>query len=76
MDELSWRAKLAKSNINVTYLDFDNGVIYFDFAYRVAPGKPQKWVKSFAWFEEPIDWGVLADELRDKVLNLRKELEQ
>jgi hypothetical protein len=76
MDELSWRARLAKSNINITYIDHDNGILYFDFAYRSAPGKPQKWAKTFAWIEEPVDWEQLTDTLRDKVLNLRKELEQ
>ena len=64
MDEqLSWRARLAKSNINI------------DFSYRPYPGAAQRWSKSFAWYEEPVDWSHFADVLRLKVLELRKELE-
>lgn len=76
MDEqLSWRARLAKSNINITNIDYDHQTVYFDFSYRPYPGAAQRWSKSFAWYEEPVDWSHFADALRLKVLELRKELE-
>ena len=75
MDELSWRARLLKSNINITRIDYDYKTIYFDFAYRPYSGGTQKWGKSFMWYEEPLDWGHFADALKLKVLELRKELE-
>lgn len=75
MDEMSWRARLAKANINITNIDYENKTVYFDFSYRTAPGRPLKWAKSFAWYDEPLNWNSFADALRDKVLELRKELE-
>ena len=75
MDELSWRARLLKSNINITNIDYEHGVIYFDFAYRMYPCAPQKWAKTFAWIEIPADMEKVSDQLRDRVTELRKELE-
>lgn len=78
MDELSWRARLAKSNINVTNIDYKHWVIYFDFAYRPYSGVSQKWAKTFAWveiIEDAVDMEKVADQLRDIVTELRKELE-
>lgn len=77
MDEPSWRAKLLKANINITNIDYENRTIYFDFAYRPGPGKPQRWAKTFAWLEEDaqIDMGLVAEQLKENVLELRKELE-
>lgn len=75
MDEMSWRARLAKSNINITHIDYDHGIIYFDFAYRPYSGTPQKWAKTFAWLDLPVDMEKVTDQLRDKVTDLRKELE-
>lgn len=43
---LSWRAKLAKANINITHIDFDNDLVYFDFAYRPHSGGTPKWAKT------------------------------
>ena len=75
MDELSWRAKLAKSNINITHIDYDHGALYFDFAYRPYSGAAQKWAKTLTWLDTPVDMEKVADQLRDRVTELRKELE-
>ena len=76
MDEtLSWQARLAKSNINITHIDYDHQTVYFDFSYRPYPGAPQRWAKSLLWYEEPVDWEHFADALKLKALELRKELE-
>lgn len=81
MDELSWRARLAKSNINITNIDWDNNLLYYDFAYRPYSGAPQRWGKTvtaaifYTGVKEDIDWEATADRLKDEVLALRKELE-
>lgn len=89
MDEMSWQAKLLKSNINITKIDYDHGLVYFDFAYRPYSGVPQKWGKTVAAIEvdelksynsagelcKYIDWSKMANRIRSEVLELRKELE-
>lgn len=76
MDEknLSWRARLAKSNINI--LSVDQNKWYIEFTYHPRPGT-FKWCKTFFSFppetREPEK--ELAQELLELVLSLRKELE-
>ena len=76
MDELSWRARLAKLNINITHIDYDNHMVYFDFAYRPYSGAQQKWAKTLYQYQYKDDsMESITDHLRNIVLSLRKELE-
>lgn len=81
MDELSWRARLLKSNINITNIDWDNNLLYYDFAYRPHSGAPQRWGKTvtaaifYPGVKEDIDWEATVSRIKDEVLSLRKELE-
>lgn len=88
MDELSWRARLAKSNINI--LDIHGNRAFVEFTYHPKPNV-FKWCKTY--FELPevydtyaalvenelktakADDEVLASIILNKVLELRKELE-
>lgn len=88
MDELSWRARLAKSNINI--LNIDNSRWYYEFMYHPKPGQT-KWCKTYyeipmktvipdddpvMWYKElEKDAEKIAEDIRRKVLDLRKELE-
>lgn len=96
MDEsLSWRARFAKSNINIlnlTLVKTDHGIInrwFVEFTYHPKPGT-FKWCKTYIDVfpeiehdeEDPANWAyksISADEMAqtilDKVLELRKELE-
>lgn len=71
-DNLSWRARLAKSNINI--LDIHDSIIFVEFTYHPKPGV-FKWCKTTYAFKEGMNTGDLADGLIDEVLSLRKELE-
>lgn len=75
MDEKSWRARLAKSNINVINIDKENKILYLEFSYRSAPGRPQRWAKTYCHYNPPLYWTKAVDEIRDHILELRKELE-
>lgn len=75
MDEKSWRARLAKSNINVINIDKENKILYLEFSYRSAPGRPQRWAKTHCHYNPPLYWTKAVDEIRDHILELRKELE-
>ena len=68
MDEtnLSWRAKLAKANINI--LDIHDCTIFVEFTYHPKPGV-FKWCKTTFPSNRPIE------DLLNDVLELRKELE-
>lgn len=79
-DSLSWRAKLAKANINI--LQVNQNKWYIEFTYHPRPGI-FKWCKTF--IEVPF-WPYAEDEIEDAetinanhilktVLSLRKELE-
>lgn len=81
-ENLSWRAKLAKANINI--LSVNKNKWYIEFTYHPRPGT-FKWCKTFV--EVPF-WPVAEDETEIKdaeiinsnevlrvVLKLRKELE-
>lgn len=73
MDEsLSWRAKLAKANINI--LDIHDNCIFLEFTYHPKPGI-FKWCKTMFPYEENIRMDSLTDGVLSKVLALRKELE-
>ena len=88
MDGLSWRARLAKSNINI--LNIDDERWYYEFMYHPKPGQT-KWCKTYLEVpsemvvpkDAPWDWFKLheddpekiAEILREEVLRLRKELE-
>lgn len=79
MDEISWRVKLAKANINIlsieTDKDADTQRWYYEFQYHPAPGQT-KWCKTF--FDAPYDSRHMdrsAYVLLQAVLELRQELE-
>ena len=74
MDEVSWRARLAKANINI--LNIDNGIVLLEFTYHPKPDI-FKWCKTY--FTIPanvqLEDGTLGAYLQSEVLSLRKELE-
>ena len=90
MDEksLSWRALLAKANINI--LDVHDDCVFIEFTYHPKPGV-FKWCKTMLHFPEydvvvpdddPVkgykvknDRSDVARQILDEVLKLRKELE-
>ena len=90
MDELSWRARLARKNINI--LNIDDYRWYYEFMYRPRPGQ-SKWCKPFSVLpvgevvvpdDEPLHWyrksvdnsqETIASNIEAEVLSLRKELE-
>lgn len=83
MDELSWRAKLLKSNINITRVDYRHGLLYVDFAYRPYAGGTQRWGKTITDLVQSEDiiggvqtnWDRTAANALEDILSLRKELE-
>ena len=88
MDDMSWRAQLAKANINILNLlwnDDDTIVdIFYEFMYRPYNGSI-KWCKTWTQVagdvtdddvQLPVSGEKIASELRKEVLNLRKELER
>ena len=75
------RAQLLKANINVTRLDYDNSMVYYDFAYRPYSGAPQRWGKTFLRVGSGVktlnqcslkEW---IDIVKDDALRMRKILE-
>ena len=81
---LSWRARLAKANINILGIDKCRWAI--EFTYHPKPGT-FKWCKTFVDVPYPLNEAM--DELEyndfqemnaqymlDEVLKLRKELEK
>lgn len=87
MDELSWRARLAKSNINI--LNIDDERWYYEFMYHPRPGQV-KWCKTYyrvpekvdvpeadpvQWIKSTPDEKDIAAAISAEVLRLRKELE-
>ena len=91
MEELSWRARLARKNINI--LNIDNERWYYEFMYHPYPGQT-KWCKTFYelpageivvpdddpvhWYRETVDNSpeTVASNIEAEVLNLRRELER
>lgn len=72
MDALSWRARLAKSNINI--LNIDDERWYYEFMYHPYHGQT-KWSKTFLETHSGRNPEDVAKELEREVLKLRKELE-
>ena len=84
MDEtLSWRARLAKANINI--LGMDSHRVYVEFTYHPKPGI-FKWCKTVVENRYPLSEAGDIQEYEDfqemnaqyilkEVLSLRKELE-
>ena len=73
MDEtLSWRARLAKANINI--LDIHDNVVFLEFTYHPKPGT-FKWCKTAYPFVGVMQIEEIADAITYEVLELRKELE-
>lgn len=83
MDEtLSWRARLAKANINI--LDLHNDKVFLEFTYHPKPGV-FKWCKTYFELDAPISQAgdmeyedyeeMNARDILEEVLTLRKELE-
>lgn len=72
MDDTSWRARLAKNNINI--LDNHDGRMFVEFTYHPKPGV-FKWCKTMYAFEPGTPVEEWVKELLDEVLALRKELE-
>lgn len=72
MDELSWRARLARKNINI--LNIDDERWYFEFMYHPKPGQT-KWCKTFYATHYGRAPEAVAADLEREVLALRKELE-
>lgn len=91
MDGLSWRARLAKSNINI--LNIDKNRWYYEFMYHPHPGQT-KWCKTYyelplgeikypedhpeRWYRSAVDNRpeIIANDIQKDVLSLRKELEE
>lgn len=89
MDELSWRARLAKSNINI--LDSTDRRWYYEFMYHPYAGQT-KWCKTFydvqhgklvkpsesplTWYQEDVSNEDIAKGIMEEVKSLRKELER
>lgn len=73
MDELSWRARLAKSNINI--LNTDGNRWYYEFMYHPYSGQT-KWCKTY--FDVPTEDNdkINAEALQREVSKLRRELER
>lgn len=69
MEELSWQAKLARSNINI--LDIHDSLIFLEFTYHPKPGT-FKWVKTVLPFSSVRE---SVPVILEQVLALRKELE-
>lgn len=72
-ESLSWRARLAKANINILYHQ-DSGEynLFIEFTYHPKPGV-FKWCKTI--IPRITDPEKHVDYILDEVLKLRKELE-
>lgn len=89
MDEMSWRARLARSNINI--LDSTDKRWYYEFMYHPYSGQT-KWCKTFydvplgklikptesplTWYSEEVTTEQIADGIMEEVKALRRELER
>lgn len=85
--QLSWRARLAKANINILNIEFEDethssAVVYYEFMYHPYRGST-KWSKTFTEvtgqstgaLPKPITFDDIGVKLSEEVLRLRKELE-
>lgn len=73
MDELSWQAKLAKTNINI--LSIDDERWFYEFMYHPYAGQT-KWCKTFYVTHKDRSPGAVADDIIREVARLRRELER
>lgn len=82
-DQLSWRAKFAKSNVNILQVHPAYWVV--EFTYHPKPNV-FKWCKTMFPVSHPLDSAIDTQEyadfveinargVLDRVLELRKELE-
>lgn len=88
-DHLSWRAQLARTNINILNITWndDNTIaeVFFEFMYRPYNGSI-KWCKTYTQVagaidnmtdvQLPVTGDDITNTLRREVLELRKELER
>ena len=90
-DNLSWRAQLARSNINILNITWNKDQtvvdVFFEFMYRPYNGQI-KWCKTWVQvagrvmdgymedLQEAVSGEEIAQVLRDETLKLRKELER
>jgi len=87
MDEMSWRAQLAKSNINILNVHTvseSRWDVFYEFMYHPHGGQTKwckTWTKVYGQYDEALDESLpvcdndLLNQLKDEVLSLRKELE-
>ena len=73
MDELSWRARLARNNINI--LNIDDERWYYEFMYHPYSGST-KWCKTFYETHNGRAPEAVADDITREVAKLRRELER
>ena len=73
MDGMSWRARLANSNINL--LDIHDNMVFLEFTYHPKTGV-FKWCKTVFPFKPGTKVEDLAMALESEVLSIRKELEK
>ena len=74
MDEsLSWRARLARSNINI--LNIDEYRWYYEFMYHPYQGST-KWCKTFFETHRGRSDEAVAADIEREVARLRRELER
>lgn len=73
MDEMSWRARLARSNINI--LNIDDERWYYEFMYHPYPGQT-KWCKTFYETHNGRNPEDVARDIHLEVAKLRRELER
>ena len=88
-DHLSWRAQLARTNINILNITWNDdstvAEVFFEFMYRPYNGSI-KWCKTYTQVAGTIDKATdvqlpvtgddITNTLRREVLELRKELER
>ena len=73
MDELSWRARLARKNINILHIDDHRW--YYEFMYHPKYGQT-KWCKTYLEVTPSLQTPEeISRQLEDEGLSLRKELE-
>lgn len=74
MDErLSWRARLARTNINI--LNIDDERWYYEFMYHPYDGST-KWCKTFFETHRGREHEAVAADIEREVARLRRELER
>lgn len=92
MEDLSWQARLAKANINILNIEFNEwhtkATVYYEFMYHPRQGQT-KWSKTFTevkgdltgdldsgYYHTKIEGEDIYKKLSEEALSLRKELER